>query len=319
MHIPDGFLDAKTAVTTAIFSVTGLGTALRHAGRHLQSRQVPLIGLTAAFVFVAQMINFPVAGGTSGHLLGAALAVVLLGPSAAIIVMSCVLIIQALIFADGGLLSLGANVFNMAIVAPVSAYGIYKVVYRGLGDLRGQLIAASLAAWCSTVIAAVFCAGELALSGTAAWGLVFAAMAGVHSLIGIGEGLITMLVLAAIGRTRPELLKGDYASSGQEQKPIVVYGVVILLGLLILVVPYASTLPDGLEKVAETLGFQYRAKVQHELPALMKNYTFPGAMSSTMASIVAGLVGALIVFVLSIVLARVLVPKQNVASSPSSE
>src|SRR5512140_2952637 len=149
MHIPDGFLDAKTAITTGIFSATGLGTALRYAGRKLQPRQIPLIGLTGAFVFVAQMINFPVAGGTSGHLLGGALAVVLLGPSAAVIVMSSVLIIQALIFADGGLLALGANILNMALVAPICAFGVYRVVHRFLPGQRGQLIAASLAAWVS--------------------------------------------------------------------------------------------------------------------------------------------------------------------------
>lgn len=128
MHIPDGFLDAKTAIATGMFSITGLGAALRRAERHVQPRKIPLIGLAAAFIFVAQMLNFPVASGTSGHLLGATLAAVLLGPSAAIIVMSSVLIVQALIFADGGILALGANIFNMAIVAPLCGYGIYKIL-----------------------------------------------------------------------------------------------------------------------------------------------------------------------------------------------
>ena len=125
MHIPDGFLDAKTIIATGAFSTAGLGTALRQVGKHLQSRRIPLIGLTAAFIFVAQMVNFPVASGTSGHLLGATLAAVLLGPSAAVIVMSSVLIVQSLIFADGGVLALGANMFNMALVAPLCGYGIY--------------------------------------------------------------------------------------------------------------------------------------------------------------------------------------------------
>jgi cobalt/nickel transport system permease protein len=318
MHIPDGFLDAKTAVTTGLLSLPGLGAALRQASRHIESRRIPMIGLTAAFVFVAQMINFPVAGGTSGHLLGAALAVVLVGPSAAVIVMSCVLVIQAFIFADGGLLALGANVLNMAIVAPVSAYGVYRLVCQGFRGLRGQLIAASLAAWLSTVVAAVFCAGELALSGTAPWNLAFPAMAGVHSLIGIGEGLITMLVLAAIGTTRPELLSGpNGASSAKESKVFVVYGLIFIIGLLVLVVPFASTLPDGLEKVAETLGFQYRANVQHQLPAPLKDYAFPGVMSPVLASITAGVAGAIIVFALSLVLVRLLVPRQKPIASSS--
>jgi cobalt/nickel transport system permease protein len=318
MHIPDGFLDAKTAVTAGLLSLSGLGAALRQASRHIESRRIPLVGLTAAFVFVAQMINFPVAGGTSGHLLGGALAVVLLGPSAAVIVMACVLVIQAFIFADGGLLSLGANVLNMAIVAPVSAYVVYRLVHRGLQGLRGQLIAASLAAWFSTVVAAVFCAGELALSGTAPWNLAFPAMAGIHSLIGIGEGLITMLVLAAVGNTRPELLSGpDGASSTKETKVVVAYGFIFIIALLVFVVPFASRLPDGLEKVAETLGFQYRANTQHQLPAPLKDYAFPGVMSPALASITAGAAGAIIVFALSLVLVRLLVPRQkSVAISP---
>ncbi len=319
MHIPDGFLDARVAITTGIFSATGLGTALRHLGRHLQSRQIPLIGLTAAFIFVAQMINFPIAGGTSGHLIGAALTVVLLGPSAAIIVMSSVLIIQALIFADGGLLSLGANVLTMALAAPVCAYGIYRLVYRFLRGHRGQLIAASLAAWISTVVASVFCAGELALSHTAPWNLVFPAMAGIHSLIGIGESLITMLVLAAIRKTRPELLEGrNIKEQSSERKPLAVYGAVVILGLLILVVPFASTLPDGLERVAQTLGFEYKAHLQPDFPALLKDYSLPGNLPTGYATIAAGFVGAILVFAFSSIIARILVPKQK-SGPPTSD
>lgn len=167
MHIPDGFLDAKTAIATGVFSVTGLGAALRQAGKHLQSRKIPLIGLSAAFIFVAQMLNFPVASGTSGHLLGSTFAAVLLGPSAAIIVMSSVLIVQSLIFADGGILALGANIFNMAIVAPLCGYGIYRALRLLLHGQQGQLVAVGFASWCATVVAAIFCAGELAWSGTA--------------------------------------------------------------------------------------------------------------------------------------------------------
>ena len=229
MHIPDGFLDAKTTIATAVFSVTGLGTALRHARQHLQSREIPLIGLTAAFIFVAQMLNFPIAGGTSGHLIGATLAMVLLGPSVAIIVMSSVLIIQAAIFADGGLLALGANIFNMAIVAPVSGYVVYKTMRVLLRDTRGQLISASVASWCATVIASVFCAGELAWSGTAAWNIVYPAMVGIHAVIGVGEGLITMLVLSAIAKTRPELLTDTSIQTNRnENKPTLIYGAVIV-------------------------------------------------------------------------------------------
>lgn len=312
MHIPDGFLDTKTAVTTGLLSLSGLGTAVHHASRNIQSRLMPLVGLSAAFVFVAQMINFPVAAGTSGHLLGATLVAVLLGPSPAVIVMVCVLIIQALIFADGGILAIGANILNMAIVAPISGYGLYRMIHLVLRDRRGQLIAASVAAWFSTVMASTICAGELALSGVTSWSLAFPAMAGIHSLIGIGEGLITMLVLAAIGTTRPELLPGSNALQATgERRSVSMYGAIIILGLLILVVPFTSKLPDGLEKVAQTLGFEYRLHQYHQLPTVLQGYNLPGFASPAMASVVAGLVGAVVAFGLSIVLAQILVPKRK--------
>jgi len=312
MHIPDGFLDTKTAVTTGVLSATGLSMAVRHASKHVPSRQLPLIGLSAAFIFVAQMMNFPVAGGTSGHLIGGALAVVLLGPSAAVIVITSVLLIQALIFADGGLLALGANILNMAIVAPVCAYVVFVVVRRFLKDDRGMLVAASLAAWVSIVVAAIVCAGELALSGTVSWGLAFPAMAGVHALIGVGESLITMLVLAAIRSTRPELLHRSAATpTTSEQKALLVYGGIVVLALLILVVPFASTLPDGLISVAQSLGFEYRQNAQPAISTPFSNYTLPGIQSSAISSILAGFLGAALVFGLSYLFARIIAPKQR--------
>jgi cobalt/nickel transport system permease protein len=320
MHIPDGFLDAKTAIATAVFSITGLGTALRHARRHLQSREIPMVGLTAAFIFVAQMLNFPVAGGTSGHLLGATLAMVLLGPSIAIIVMSSVLIIQATIFADGGLLALGANIFNMAIVAPVSGYVIYKTMRGLLRDTRGLLISASVASWCTTVIASIFCAGELSWSGIAAWNVVFPTMAGIHAVIGIGEGLITMLVLSAIVKTRPELLTDTSRRIiGKENKPVIMYGAVVILGLLLFITPFASHLPDGLDRVAQSLGFETHKIENQGFSTPLKDYRFFGIESPTLSNVAAGFTGAALVFAISFLLAGVLIPrKKNVNNSPSS-
>jgi cobalt/nickel transport system permease protein len=319
MHIPDGFLDAKTAVATAVFSVTGLGTALRHAKLHLQSREIPLIGLTAAFIFVAQMLNFPVAGGTSGHLIGATLAMVLLGPSVAIIAMSSVLIIQAAIFADGGLLALGANIFNMAIVAPVSGYVVYKTMRVLLRDTRGQLISASVASWCTTVIASVFCAGELAWSGTAAWNIVFPAMVGIHAVIGIGEGLITMLVLSAIAKTRPELLTvASIQTNRNENKPTLMYGAVIVIGLLLFVAPFASQLPDGLDRVAQSLGFEFKKIENKGFSTPLKDYRFFGIESPALSTIAAGMSGAGVVFVISYLLAGVLLPRKKASGHSSS-
>ena len=323
MHIPDGFLDAKTAITTGALSLTGLSAALRHAGRHLQSRKIPLIGLAASFIFVAQMLNFPVASGTSGHLLGSTLVAVLLGPSAAIIVMSCVLIVQSLIFSDGGILALGANIFNMAIVAPLCGYAIYKGLRVFLRGEQGRLVAVGVASWFATVVAAIFCAGELAWSGTVSWSSAFPAMAGVHMLTGLGEATISILVIAAIGSTRPELL--DETSEGSDvignRGLNFLYAGLLVIGLLLLVAPHASQMPDGLEKVAAALGFSHKEFVEPLVSAPLKEYQVPGIRSSSAATMIAGLIGAVAVFALSFILARVLKPRmrrQPDADSPTS-
>jgi cobalt/nickel transport system permease protein len=138
MHIPDGFLDGRTATVSAALSVTALGVALNHAKRSLPPQRIPLIGLTAAFIFAAQMLNFPVAGGTSGHLIGAVLAAILLGPSGAVIAVTAVLIVQALLFADGGVLALGANIFNMAVTGSVGGYALYRLICRIVPGDRGR-------------------------------------------------------------------------------------------------------------------------------------------------------------------------------------
>ena len=208
MHIPDGFLNVATVATTAAVSAGGIGGAVRIVGKKLGEKQIPLMGILAAFIFAAQMLNFPVAGGTSGHFLGAALAAILLGPWAALLIMSCVLIAQSLIFQDGGLLALGANIFNMGIVASFSAYYIYKLVTWLAGaNRRGTLIGGFVAAWFSVFLASTCCAIELAVSGSSPIGVVLPAMAGVHAFIGIGEGLITGAVLVLVLATRADLLQ----------------------------------------------------------------------------------------------------------------
>ncbi len=207
MHIPDGFLNTATAVTTWVASTGGGGYAVRRVTRELDERQVPLMGVTAAFIFAAQMMNFTVAGGTSGHLLGGALAAILLGPWAATLVLSCVLGVQALIFQDGGLLALGANLFNMAIVGVWVGWLAYRGLQRLLGGRTWAAFVSGFgAAWLSVVGAALVAAVELGLSGTAVWKVVLPAMGGVHALIGIGEGLITTAVLAFVRVARPDLL-----------------------------------------------------------------------------------------------------------------
>ena len=310
MHIPDGFLDAKTAVATAGLAAGGLGIALRQVRRHLPRRKIPLLGLAAAFVFAAQMLNFPVAGGTSGHLVGGVLTAVLLGPSAAVIVLTSVLLVQCVLFADGGVTALGANMFNMGLIGGVVGYAIYRVVRTISPGTRGTVAAAAFAAWCSTVLAAIVCAGELALSGTVSWSVAFPAMANVHMLIGVGESLITALVIVAIARARPELLDPNTReTNGLGYAPVLAFGLLISLGLAMFVAPFACSWPDGLDKVAQALGFEHRAAGQPLIPSPIPEYHLPGVASASIATALAGVIGTVIVFGLAFLLARWLVPK----------
>ncbi len=306
MHIPDGFLDAKTLATTGALSIGGLAVAVRQVNRILPRDKIPLMGLSAAFVFAAQMLNFPVAGGTSGHLLGGVLVSVLLGPGAAAIIITCVLMVQALLFSDGGVLALGANIFNMSFVGAVCGYAIYRSARRFLPELRGRITAVFFAAWLSTVLAAVTCAGELAISGTLAPGVVFPAMISVHMLIGIGEGLITALVVLAIARTRPDLLDPEHQTNARNVGfEFVLFGLIVALGLAIFVSPYACSWPDGLDKVAEKFGFSGHATTF--VKTLIPDYKIPGISSAGVATAIAGAAGTLLMFGLACVIGRALV------------
>ena len=208
MHIPDGFLSVSTVAATYVVSAGGLANAVRIANKKIGEKQVPLMGVLAAFIFAAQMLNFPVAGGTSGHIIGAALAAILIGPWGAVIIMAAVLMAQSLIFQDGGLLALGANIFNMGIIASFSAYYIYRLVETLFGSsVKAKLIGGFAAGWASVFLAAIVCALELAISGASPLRAVMPAMAGVHALIGIGEGLITVAVLRLVVATRVDLLR----------------------------------------------------------------------------------------------------------------
>ena len=210
MHIPDGFVSSQINAATFI-AAAGVGAfAVAKAKKTLKDKQIPLLGITAAFVFAAQMLNFPVAGGTSGHFLGALLAVLLLGPLNGFLVMCIVLITQCLLFADGGIVSLGTNIFNMGIVAGLGGYFIYRffIFILPLLFARGRWMMPSVAAasWLSVVAASAVCSLELALSGTSPLSVVLPAMVGVHSLIGIGEAIITVGVVSAVFAARPELI-----------------------------------------------------------------------------------------------------------------
>ena len=208
MHIPDGFLNVATVATTAVISAGGVANAVRVTGQKLKEKQVPLMGVLAAFIFAAQMLNFPIAGGTSGHFMGAAMAAILLGPWTGLLIMTCVLVAQCLIFQDGGLLALGANVLNMGIIGCFCSYYVYRLFTALLGNSnKGRLIGGFAGAWIAILLASIACAIELAVSGASPLGIVLPAMAGVHALIGIVEGLITVAVLSAVAATRADLLE----------------------------------------------------------------------------------------------------------------
>jgi cobalt/nickel transport system permease protein len=211
VHIPDGFIDAPTSLGAAAASAGGLAVSLRRSAEVLEDRVAPMAGLVAAYVFAVQMLNFPVAGGTSGHLLGGALAAVLVGPWVGSLCIAVVLAVQALLFADGGLSALGLNVLNMAIVGVFAGYGLFLLARRFLPATRTGVAAASgVAALLSVVLAALAFAVEYAVdgSGGASTGRVFTAMAGVHVLIGIGEAVITAMTVSAVVAVRPDLVHG---------------------------------------------------------------------------------------------------------------
>ena len=207
MHIPDGFLSPEAASATALASVAAVGYGLRTASETLDERRVPLLGVTGAFIFAAQMLNFPVAGGTSGHFLGAALAAILLGPWLACLTMAVVLSLQAFVFADGGITALGANVLNMGVLGALLVGGLMLVSRRVLPKSRTTLLAiTAVGAWLAVMVGATATALELALSGTVPLGTVLPAMLGVHSVIAIGEAVVTVGAVAAVLAARPDLI-----------------------------------------------------------------------------------------------------------------
>lgn len=211
MHIPDGLIDGRTSAAAGIVAIGAITLALRRLAATVDERQVPMMGLAAAFTFAVQMLNFPVAGGTSGHLLGGALAAVLVGPAAGAVCVSVVLLVQALLFADGGLSALGLNIVNMALVGAFGGYAAFAVVRAVLPRTRRSVVAAAgLAAFLAPVMASVAFTVEYALGGNGVTSVttVAAAMIGVHVLIGAGEGILTAMTVSAVLASRPDLVHG---------------------------------------------------------------------------------------------------------------
>ena len=304
MHIPDGFLGLGVALLLWVITIAFVVLAARKSQHDLGERQVPLMGIMAAFIFAAEMLNFPVAGGTSGHLLGGALAAIVLGPWAAILVMTAVIGVQALLFQDGGLIVLGANIFNMGILTAFVGYGIYRLAANRSRGVR--LVVVGVAAWLSVMAAAFATSLELWLSGTVSLQVVLPAMLGVHALIGIGEALITVAAVAFIMQVRPDLMEGESVKS-KGGIGWVIGGISIAL-FLVLLAPFASASPDGLERVAEDVGFIGAANsAPYEL---LPDYTIPFLGPTSLSTIVAGIIGALVVAGLVYLIGRSIVGRR---------
>jgi cobalt/nickel transport system permease protein len=257
------------------------------------------MGVTAAFVFAAQAINFPVAAGTSGHLVGGVLAAVLVGPSAAVVVMTAVLATQCLVFGDGGLLALGANVLNMAVIHPVFGFALVRAMLVGSGGMADaspvrRVASLAFASWAATVLAAATCAGELCLSGVAAPSVLLPAMVGIHAVIGLGEALIAALVLSAILRLRPEMLAVRPLREGGGAGSIVALGLSASLGPALFLSPFASKWPDALERVVDRFGVEPGRAYAGAAP--LRDYHLPGAQASAGSTALVVAAGTFVVF-----------------------
>lgn len=298
MHVPDGLLSLPIAILCWIIAAILVWIAVRRTKGELGERQVPLMGVMAAFIFAAQMINFPVAGGTSGHLLGGALAAITLGPWAAMLVMTSVIIVQALLFQDGGLVVMGANILNMGLLTVLVSYGLYRATSSRSRGVR--LGVAGVAAWLSVMAAALATSIQLWLSGTARLDFVVPAMLAVHALIGLGEALITVAAMAFILRTRPDMLESP-AAGARHGVGWIVIGMLLSLGVVALA-PLASADPDGFERVAHNLGFLHLGQ---EAPYnLLPDYSLPFLGETSLSTILAGGLGVLAVATLVVLLMR---------------
>ena len=317
MHIPDAVLDPRVAAATGGLALAGMLVGLRKLERQLGERTTVLMGTMSAFVFAAQMINFPVGPlPISGHLLGGVLAAVMLGPSAGAVVIGAVLIVQCLLFGDGGLTALGANFVNMGLIGAVVGYAIYAPIRRAIGGRAGVLIGGMVAAWFSVLLASGAFALELAASGRRSdFFNVLSWMALVHTGIGLGEALITGLVLRFVLLTRPDLVyRADRHEPEEDPEgpsapgwaKVLLSGLAIALALAVFLAPFASEHPDGLEYVGAKLGF-LKDGPPATLPAPIPDYQLPvfGAGHVKLATAMAGLAGTLVVFGFGLGLARI--------------
>ncbi len=302
MHIPEAVLDWRIALATDALAVGGLALGVSRLKGHLRDRTTVLMGTMASFVFAGQMVNFPLYPlPISGHLMGGVLSAVLLGPWAGAVVMAAVLIVQCFLYADGGVTALGANFLNMGLIGCLGGYAIYDALRRKLGGRSGVLIGAMAAAWFSVILSAGAFAMELGLSGN---GIAFFDVLGwmvlVHAGIGLGEAVITGLVLRLLLQTRPDLIHDEKYESDLEprvaSKGLVIAGVLVALAIAVILAPLASEHPDGLEWVGEKLGFLKEGEPLFAAPLPDYQLVIPGIAHVKAATAAAGVLGTVVVF-----------------------
>ncbi|MER6526730.1 energy-coupling factor ABC transporter permease [Streptomyces sp. NPDC001508] len=318
MHVPDGFIDAPTSAVTGVVAAGAIAVSLRGARREFGGEKTaPLAGLVAAFIFAVQMLNFPVAAGTSGHLLGGALAAILVGPYTGVLCVSVVLLMQGILFADGGLTALGVNITDMAIVTTVVAYAVFRGLLAVLpGGRRSVTVSSFVAALVSVPAAACVFTLIYAIGGTTdvALGKVATAMIGVHVLIGIGEAVITALTVGAVIAVRPDLVHGARglrqtlklrvngelvdapaapvpAAARTSRRTLWITGLVTSLVLAGFVSFYASADPDGLEKVAHDHGIDKKAEDHTSADSPLADYGVKDISDARLSGGLAGVIG----------------------------
>lgn len=291
MHIPDGFLSDPICAATTLAS--GAAVAIGAARLRTSSASPAAMGAVGAGVFAAQMVNFPIDHGTSGHVLGAAAAAILLGPWTAMLLMTMVLGLQCFLFADGGVASLGANVLNMGVVAVIAASGSFAAVTRYVPGRRGVLVGSAVAGWVSVVAAAAVCSIELACSGAYGLGALAADMLSTHAAIGVGEALVTAGVVALVGSTSQR----EVPSPAWSARGVKLWAASLAVALVIasIVAPLASSAPDGLMRVASDLGFADLATGGWSMAAA-PDYILPGLAWQPLAVALAGVLGVTAAF-----------------------
>ncbi|MEU3268481.1 energy-coupling factor ABC transporter permease [Streptomyces bacillaris] len=321
MHVPDGFIDAPASVAAGVFAAGAVAVSLRGARRELDERTAPLAGLVAAFIFAVQMLNFPVAAGTSGHLMGGALAAILVGPYTAVLCLSVVLLMQGIFFADGGLTALGVNITVMGVVTVVVAYGVFRLLTGLLPRTRRSATASAFVAALVSVPASAAAFTLLYwIGGTTdiPIGKVFTAMVGVHVLIGIGEAVITALTVGAVLAVRPDLVHGvqgaltaplklrvdgelvDAPAPTREPEPVTAHrsnrgflitGLVSAFLLAGFVSFYASASPDGLERVAADQGIDEKVEEHGAADSPLADYGVGDIANARLSGGLAGVIG----------------------------